>query len=105
MLTEGFEYGYAAHQEVEWCIRREGAWNMLCGRRCGFVPVAQPERPDPLHQECLDAYAALVQADRTESAEVGVCPVCDAEVPLDGGLIGQHGGCVGVNLRPKGGRS
>lgn len=103
-LREGFEYGFAAYQDTEWCIRREGAFRMLCGRRHGFVPVAQPENPQSVHQECLEAYAAAVTPQPTEVAgEVGVCPACGTEQPVAGGRIQAHGGCPGVNMAPKGG--
>lgn len=110
MLADGFEYGYAAHQEVEWCIRREGAWNMLCGRRRGFVPVLMaPANPDPVHAECAALYEALtrpVEPVATEPVgESGVCPACGTVQPVDGGRVQAHGGCPGVNMRPRAGGS
>lgn len=60
------EYGYARGQDTEWCATNPGdKTRMLCGRRRGWVPAAQPAKPHPLHDKCrerLEAHGEKLEA-------------------------------------------
>lgn len=115
MLT-GYEYGFPTGEGTIWCIRRADAHRMLCGRRVGFVPAAQPEAPRLVHADCLRVmFGQGAPKQRRPQQPSGRCPVCRGEVPLAAGRMGSHGQwrtsaagyrfqsdepCLGVNLRP-----
>lgn len=87
------EFGYAAGQQHEVCAHVEGADRMLCGRKLGRIMVSIETAPGSLHGRCRELLDPVPPA-----ALLGVCSVCGENAPVEGGLIGPHGGCLGVNL-------
>lgn len=121
-MIPGFEYGFPTCEGTVYCIRREGATRMLCGRRVGFVPVVQPEHPRTVHADCLKVMCVRgAEQQKPAKRDLGVCPVCRGEVPLSSGRVEAHGEwrrsaigqrfqidvpCLGINMVPlvRGGR-
>ncbi|MEU4558581.1 hypothetical protein AB0F72_09325 [Actinoplanes sp. NPDC023936] len=96
------EYGYARDQQWEVCAHVEGADRMVCGRLKGVILVSIEDPGADLHSKCRDLLAAGVY-ESPPRRRGPRCRVCGEIVALVGGLAGPHGGCVGVNLPPRGG--
>jgi hypothetical protein len=107
---EGIEFGFASGEDTIMCAKRvDRAARMLCGRRVGAVSALQVDVPGNLCPDCRDVLfgpATHLRADRPSAQVVyGVCPACGEQAPVFDGLIQAHGdGCVGINMRPRGGR-
>lgn len=90
------EFGYAHAQNFETCAHVPGADRMLCGRKVGRIMVSIEDAPADLHGKCRELLDAGVTAAPVRSGSG--CPACGEAAPVEDGLIGQHGSCVGVNL-------
>jgi hypothetical protein len=105
-LPPGFEYGYRTHEQVVWCIRRDGAPVTLCRRSVstdrgvGYFPAAQPAHPRPVCEQCREAMWGARTRPRERPIVSGVCPVCGERQPMFEGRVQEHGGCPGVNMPP-----
>lgn len=111
-------YGYAVGHPDEQCAIDPGSpTRTLCGRAVGFLPAHDEDyTPRNLHSVCRDRVfgrATQPKADR------GICPACHGDAPVSKGRIMPHGEvrvgvdgepyesevrCVGVNMRPMGGK-
>lgn len=105
-LPDGFEFGEVVRNLGLWCIRRNRAQLMLCGREVRQVPPRDwwPLDWAEVHRDCVQALAALTAPVR----EARVCPACGGAVGVVDGRVQPHfdGGvpCVGVNMAPRGRR-
>lgn len=88
-----FEFGYAQGQKTEPCAARFGADQFLCGRKVDRINVTIETPPVSLHWRCRELLDPAPPAVPTAR-----CPVCGEAAPTEGGLVGPHGACVGVNL-------